>query len=184
MSEIKEPLLACRNDPDDVKPLSELQGAKVDEVFIGSRMINIGHFRTATKLLKSSGERIPTQVWIVPSTKIDVAQLFEAEIYNIHVSSRTRTEMSGYSLCMCNQALIEAGSTAVSSSTRSFPNHLGKGADVYHSPAALTLVAAILGKLQSIAEYTGKLDTMSPEIYKYLNFDRMPQYIDSSKRGQ
>ncbi len=187
MSEITEPLLACPNDPDDVKPLSQVQGARIDEVFIGSCMTNIGHFRAAAKLLEASGESIPTRLWIAPPTKMDEAQLMEEGIYNIYASSGARTEMPGCSLCMGNQARIAEGSTAVSTSTRNFPNRLGKGANVYLSSAELASVAAILGKLPTVEEYmeyAGKLDTMAPEIYKYLNFDKMPEFIESAKRGR
>ncbi|RLW57926.1 MAG: bifunctional aconitate hydratase 2/2-methylisocitrate dehydratase, partial [gamma proteobacterium symbiont of Stewartia floridana] len=122
MSEIKEPLLACPNDPDDVKPLSEIAGTKIDEVFIGSCMTNIGHFRATAKLLEASGESIPTRLWLAPPTKMDEQQLMEEGVYNIYASAGARTEMPGCSLCMGNQARIAAGSTAVSTSTRNFPN--------------------------------------------------------------
>ncbi len=187
MSEITEPLLACPNDPDDVKPLSEVQGTKIDEVFIGSCMTNIGHFRAAAKLLEASGESIPTRLWIAPPTKMDEQQLMEEGIYNIYASSGARTEMPGCSLCMGNQARIAAGSTAVSTSTRNFPNRLGQGANVYLSSAELAAVAAILGKLPTVAEYmeyATKINSLSPEIYKYLNFDKMDKYVASAKRGQ
>ncbi len=187
MSQITEPLLACPNDPDDVKPLSEVQGTKIDEVFIGSCMTNIGHFRAAAKLLEASGESIPTRLWIAPPTKMDEQQLMEEGIYNIYASSGARTEMPGCSLCMGNQARIAAGSTAVSTSTRNFPNRLGQGADVFLSSAELAAVAAIMGKLPTVAEYmeyATKINSLSPEIYKYLNFDKMDKYVASAKRGQ
>ena len=128
MNEIKEPLLACPNDPDDVKPLSEVAGTNIDEVFIGSCMTNIGHFRAAGKLLEAAGEVIPTRLWIAPPTKMDEHQLMEEGYYNIYAQSGARTEMPGCSLCMGNQARIRAGSTCVSTSTRNFPNRLGQGA--------------------------------------------------------
>jgi len=187
MSEIKEPLLACPNDPDDVKPLSAVQGAGIDEVFIGSCMTNIGHFRAAARLLEASGATIPTRLWIAPPTKMDQAQLMQEGIYNLYAGAGARTEMPGCSLCMGNQARIAEGSTAVSTSTRNFPNRLGKGANVYLASAELAAVAAILGKLPTVEEYMGhaaKLDVLAPEIYKYLNFDRMPEYAESAKRGQ
>ncbi|MES9861439.1 MAG: bifunctional aconitate hydratase 2/2-methylisocitrate dehydratase [Candidatus Thiodiazotropha sp. LLP2] len=187
MSQIKEPLLACPNDPDDVKPLSEVQGTKIDEVFIGSCMTNIGHFRATAKLLEASGESIPTRLWLAPPTKMDEAQLMEEGVYNVYAGAGARTEMPGCSLCMGNQARIAAGSTAVSTSTRNFPNRLGKGADVYLSSAELAAVAAILGKLPTMEEYmayASKIDSMSPEIYKYLSFDKMTKYVESAKRGQ
>ncbi|MBT3041028.1 MAG: bifunctional aconitate hydratase 2/2-methylisocitrate dehydratase [Candidatus Thiodiazotropha sp. (ex Codakia orbicularis)] len=187
MSQIKEPLLACPNDPDDVKPLSEVQGIKIDEVFIGSCMTNIGHFRATAKLLEASGESIPTRLWLAPPTKMDEQQLMEEGVYNIYASAGARTEMPGCSLCMGNQARIAAGSTAVSTSTRNFPNRLGQGADVFLSSAELAAVAAVMGKLPTVEEYMAyatKIDSMAPEIYKYLNFDKMDEYVESAQRGQ
>ncbi|MES9941051.1 MAG: bifunctional aconitate hydratase 2/2-methylisocitrate dehydratase [Candidatus Thiodiazotropha sp. 6PLUC2] len=187
MSQIKEPLLACPNDPDDVKTLSDVQGTKIDEVFIGSCMTNIGHFRATAKLLEASGESIPTRLWLAPPTKMDEAQLMEEGIYNVYAGAGARTEMPGCSLCMGNQARIAAGSTAVSTSTRNFPNRLGSGADVYLSSAELAAVAAIMGKLPTMEEYmayASKIDSMAPEIYKYLSFDTMSDYVESAKRGQ
>ncbi|MES9947239.1 MAG: bifunctional aconitate hydratase 2/2-methylisocitrate dehydratase [Candidatus Thiodiazotropha sp.] len=187
MSEIKEPLLACPNDPDDVKPLSEIAGTKIDEVFIGSCMTNIGHFRATAKLLEASGESIPTRLWLAPPTKMDEQQLMEEGVYNIYASAGARTEMPGCSLCMGNQARIAAGSTAVSTSTRNFPNRLGQGADVFLSSAELAAIAAVMGKLPTVEEYmayASKIDSMSPEIYKYLNFDKMDEYVESAQRGQ
>ncbi|MEW8505783.1 MAG: bifunctional aconitate hydratase 2/2-methylisocitrate dehydratase [Candidatus Thiodiazotropha sp.] len=187
MSEIKEPLLACPNDPDDVKPLSEIAGTKIDEVFIGSCMTNIGHFRATAKLLEASGESIPTRLWLAPPTKMDEQQLMEEGVYNIYASAGARTEMPGCSLCMGNQARIAAGSTAVSTSTRNFPNRLGQGADVFLSSAELAAVAAVMGKLPTVEEYMAyatKIDSMAPEIYKYLNFDKMDEYVESAQRGQ
>lgn len=187
MSEVKEPLLACPNDPDDVKPLSEVQGTKIDEVFIGSCMTNIGHFRAAGKLLEAAGTVIPTRLWIAPPTKMDEAQLMEEGFYSIFAGSGARTEMPGCSLCMGNQARIAEGSTAVSTSTRNFPNRLGKGANVFLSSAELAAVAAVLGKLPTVEEYMDyatKIDTMAPEIYRYLNFDQMPAFVESATRGK
>ncbi|MCG8017116.1 MAG: bifunctional aconitate hydratase 2/2-methylisocitrate dehydratase [Candidatus Thiodiazotropha sp. 'RUGA'] len=187
MSEIKEPLLACPNDPDDVKPLSEIAGTKIDEVFIGSCMTNIGHFRATAKLLEASGESIPTRLWLAPPTKMDEQQLMEEGVYNVYASAGARTEMPGCSLCMGNQARIAAGSTAVSTSTRNFPNRLGQGSDVFLSSAELAAVAAVMGKLPTVEEYMAyatKIDSMAPEIYKYLNFDKMGEYVESAKRGQ
>ncbi|MCG7984105.1 MAG: bifunctional aconitate hydratase 2/2-methylisocitrate dehydratase [Candidatus Thiodiazotropha lotti] len=187
MSEIKEPLLACPNDPDDVKPLSEIAGTKIDEVFIGSCMTNIGHFRATAKMLEASGESIPTRLWLAPPTKMDEQQLMEEGVYNVYASAGARTEMPGCSLCMGNQARIAAGSTAVSTSTRNFPNRLGQGSDVFLSSAELAAVAAVMGKLPTVEEYMAyatKIDSMAPEIYKYLNFDKMDEYVASAKRGQ
>ncbi len=187
MSEITEPLLACPNDPDDVKPLSEIAGTKIDEVFIGSCMTNIGHFRATAKLLEAAGETIPTRLWIAPPTKMDEQQLMEEGLYNIYASSGARTEMPGCSLCMGNQARIAAGSTAVSTSTRNFPNRLGQGADVFLASAELAAVAAVMGKLPTVEEYMAyatQIDSMAPEIYKYLNFDKMDEYVASAGRGK
>ena len=147
MSEITEPLLACPNDPDDVKPLSEVAGTEIEEVFIGSCMTNIGHFRAAGKLLQASGESIPSRLWIAPPTRMDEQQLMEEGFYNIYAQAGARTEMPGCSLCMGNQARIRAGSTCVSTSTRNFPNRLGQGSNVFLASAELAAVAAILSPL-------------------------------------
>ena len=187
MSEITEPLLACPNDPDDVKPLSEVAGDKIDEVFIGSCMTNIGHFRAAGKLLQAAGEAIPTRLWIAPPTKMDEHQLMEEGYYNIYAGAGARTEMPGCSLCMGNQARVAANSTAVSTSTRNFPNRLGQGANVYLSSAELAAVAAILGRLPTVEEYmeyATRIDSMAPEIYRYLNFDKMPDFVDSANHAK
>ncbi len=182
LDEIKEPLLACPNDPDDVKPLSEVQGDKIDEVFIGSCMTNIGHFRAAANML-SSVSSIPTRLWISPPTKMDEHQLREEGVYNIFAQAGARTEMPGCSLCMGNQARIAPKSTAVSTSTRNFPNRLGDGANVYLASAELAAVAAVLGKLPTPAEYleyAEKLDTMSADIYRYLNFNEIASFQESA----
>ncbi len=187
MSEITEPLLACPNDPDDVKPLSEIAGRQIDEVFIGSCMTNIGHFRAAAKILEAADGVIPTRLWIAPPTKMDEQQLMEEGIYNTYASSGARTEMPGCSLCMGNQVRIAANSTAVSTSTRNFPNRLGQGADVFLASAELAAIASVLGKLPTVdeyMEYAGKIDGMGAEIYKYLNFDKLPEYVQSAERGK
>jgi aconitate hydratase 2 / 2-methylisocitrate dehydratase len=182
MNEIKEPVLCCPNDPDDAKVLSDVAGAKIDEVFIGSCMTNIGHFRAAGKLLqKVESGTLPTRLWIAPPTKMDQHQLTEEGYYNIFGSAGARTEMPGCSLCMGNQARIAPKSTAVSTSTRNFPNRLGQGADVYLASAELASVASILGKLPTVAEYmeyAATIDSMSNDIYRYLNFDQMKEYQD------
>ena len=183
MDEIKEPLLACPNDPDDVKTLSDVAGAKVDEVFIGSCMTNIGHFRAAGKLLQKAGTTVPTRLWIVPPTKMDEHQLMEEGYYNIFGAAGARTEMPGCSLCMGNQARVAADSTVVSTSTRNFPNRLGDGADVYLGSAELAAVAALIGRLPTTEEYmayTSELDTMSDDIYRYLNFNEIESYQKSA----
>ena len=187
MSAIKEPLLACPNDPDDVRPLSEVAGDRIDEVFIGSCMTNIGHFRAAGKLLQAAGEVIPTRLWIAPPTKMDEQQLMEEGYYNIFATAGARTEMPGCSLCMGNQARVAAKSTVVSTSTRNFPNRLGQGANVYLSSAELAAIAAVLGRLPTVDEYMDyatRINSMAPEIYRYLNFDQMPDFVASAQRGQ
>ena len=182
LNEIKEPLLACPNDPDDVKPLSDVTGTKIDEVFIGSCMTNIGHFRAAAQLL-SNASSIPTRLWISPPTKMDEHQLMEEGVYNVFAQAGARTEMPGCSLCMGNQARIAPNSTCVSTSTRNFPNRLGDGADVYLASAELAAVSSILGKLPSLdeyLEYMKDLDTMSDEIYRYLNFHQIESFQNSA----
>lgn len=183
MNEIKEPLLACPNDPDDVKTLSDVAGAQIDEVFIGSCMTNIGHFRAAGKLLEQQNGPVATRLWLAPPTKMDEAQLTAEGYYFTFGKAGARTEMPGCSLCMGNQARVAAGSTVVSTSTRNFPNRLGDGADVYLSSAELASVSAILGKLPSKEEYmqyATTFDSMAPEIYQYLNFDQLDHYQNSA----
>lgn len=180
MDKITEPLLACPNDPDDVKPLSAVAGRAIDEVFIGSCMTNIGHFRAAGRLLNEFKKPVPTRLWIVPPTKMDQAQLMEEGFYSMFAQSGARTEMPGCSLCMGNQARVAPNSTVVSTSTRNFPNRLGEGADVFLSSAELASVAAILGRLPTVAEYmtyATRIDTMAPELYRYLNFNELPQFV-------
>ena len=187
MNTITEPLLACPNDPDDVKPLSELAGQQIDEVFIGSCMTNIGHFRAAGKLLESSGQSIPTRLWIAPPTKMDEHQLKEEGYYSMYAAAGARTEMPGCSLCMGNQARVAANSTVVSTSTRNFPNRLGQGADVYLSSAELAAVASVMGKLPTVEEYMDfakDIDTMASDIYRYLNFDQMPDFSAAAEEGK
>lgn len=179
LSEIKEPLLACPNDPDDVKPLSAVAGTHIDEVFIGSCMTNIGHFRAAGKLLDAYGGSVPTRLWIAPPTKMDEHELIEEGYYGIFGRVGARTEMPGCSLCMGNQARVADNSTVVSTSTRNFPNRLGSGANVYLASAELAAVAAIMGRIPTVDEYMSyakDIDTMAPEIYRYLNFDQIDSY--------
>ena len=187
MTEITEPLLACPNDPDDIKPLSEVAGTGIDEVFIGSCMTNIGHFRAAGKLLESAGSVVPSRLWIAPPTKMDEQQLMDEGYYSTFAAAGARTEMPGCSLCMGNQARIAANSTAVSTSTRNFPNRLGQGADVFLASAELAAVAAVMGKLPTVAEYleyATQIDSMEPEIYRYLNFDRMEEFTQAAERAK
>jgi aconitate hydratase 2/2-methylisocitrate dehydratase len=182
LNEIKEPLLACPNDPDDIKPLSEVQGDKIDEVFIGSCMTNIGHFRAAARML-SQAKSIPTRLWISPPTKMDQHQLMEEGVYNVFAQAGARTEMPGCSLCMGNQARVAPNTTCVSTSTRNFPNRLGDGADVYLASAELAAVAAVLGKLPTPEEYlvyANDLDTMADDIYRYLNFHEIESFKKSA----
>ena len=179
LADIKEPIVCCPNDPDDAKFLSEVAGDKVDEVFVGSCMTNIGHFRAAGKLLANHKGTLSTRFWMSPPTKMDEAQLMEEGYFNIYGTKGVRTEMPGCSLCMGNQARVAPNTTVLSTSTRNFPNRLGDGANVYLTSAELAAVGAILGKLPTPAEYmeyANKLDSMSADIYKYLNFDKMDQY--------
>ena len=183
LNEIKEPLLACPNDPDDVKPLSEVAGDKIDEVFIGSCMTNIGHFRAAARML-SQAKSIPTRLWISPPTKMDEHQLMEEGVYNIFAQAGARTEMPGCSLCMGNQARVAPGTTCVSTSTRNFPNRLGDGANVYLASAELAAVSSVLGRLPSPEEYlefARDLNTMADDIYRYLNFHEIESFQKSAE---
>jgi aconitate hydratase 2/2-methylisocitrate dehydratase len=178
LNEIKEPLLACPNDPDDIKPLSELQGELIDEVFIGSCMTNIGHYRAAGKVLENMGN-LPTKLWIAPPTKMDARQLTEEGYYSTFGRVGARTETPGCSLCMGNQARVADNAKVVSTSTRNFPNRLGNGADVYLSSAELAAVVASMGKLPTPAEYLEKvagIEPMAGDIYRYLNFNEMAEY--------
>jgi len=185
LDEIKEPLLACPNDPDDIKPLSEVANTKIDEVFIGSCMTNIGHFRAAGNLL-SEAEDVPTRLWIVPPTKMDEHQLKEENYYEIFEKSGARTEVPGCSLCMGNQARVEDNATVISTSTRNFPNRLGKGADVFLASAELAAISSILGYLPSIEEYQKymeEINTMGPEVYRYLNFNEIASYKEAAENA-
>jgi aconitate hydratase 2/2-methylisocitrate dehydratase len=183
LAEIKEPILCAPNDPDDARTLSDVAGEKIDEVFVGSCMTNIGHFRAAGKLLENHGGPINTRMWIAPPTKMDAHQLMQEGFYNIYGKAGARTEMPGCSLCMGNQARVADKSTVVSTSTRNFPNRLGAGANVYLASAELASVAAVLGKLPTVAEYldyANELNSMSGDIYRYLNFDKMSDFTDAA----
>jgi aconitate hydratase 2/2-methylisocitrate dehydratase len=187
LAEVTEPIVCCPNDPDDARLLSEVAGDKVDEVFIGSCMTNIGHFRAAGKLLQQHKGGISTRMWIVPPTKMDEHQLMEEGYYNIFGSAGARTEMPGCSLCMGNQARVAANSTVLSTSTRNFPNRLGDGANVYLTSAELASVGAILGRLPTPAEYmeyTANLDSMADEIYRYMNFDQIASFQENAEKGK
>ena len=187
MNEIKEPILACPNDPDDVKTLSDVAGTKIDEVFIGSCMTNIGHFRAAGKMLEKSGGVIPTRLWVAPPTKMDEHQLTEEGYYSIFGKAGARTEMPGCSLCMGNQARVAAKSTVVSTSTRNFPNRLGDGANVYLASAEIAAVASILGHIPTREEYmefAKDLDPMAADVYRYLNFDEIESFQESAAQAK
>ena len=185
LNQIKEPLLACPNDPDDIKPLSEINGEKIDEVFIGSCMTNIGHFRAASHLLKKyNGTK--AKLWVSPPTKMDEKQLTKEGVYQVFGDSGARTEMPGCSLCMGNQARVLAGATVVSTSTRNFPNRLGDGANVYLASAELAAIASIIGKLPTVKEYLEFMDKINPlaeDIYRYLNFNEIEQYVDTANNA-
>ena len=185
LNQIAEPLLACPNDPDDVKRLSDVAGTGIDEVFIGSCMTNIGHYRAAGKVLEGITD-IPTRLWICPPTRMDERQLIDEGYYSIFGKAGARTEMPGCSLCMGNQARVKDGATVISTSTRNFPNRLGNGANVYLGSAELAVTSAILGKLPTPAEYLeymGRIDTMAEDIYRYLNFDQIAAYQEVAAKA-
>lgn len=185
MSEIKEPILCAPNDPDDARLLSTVAGDKIDEVFIGSCMTNIGHFRAAGKLLNQFKGQLHTRLWIAPPTKMDRDQLTEEGYYGIFGRVGARIEIPGCSLCMGNQARVGDGTTVVSTSTRNFPNRLGQGANVYLASAELASVAAILGRIPSVEEYQSyakELDAMAADVYRYLNFDQIASYTDKADK--
>ncbi|MDO9233234.1 MAG: bifunctional aconitate hydratase 2/2-methylisocitrate dehydratase, partial [Methylotenera sp.] len=189
LNDIKEPLVACPNDPDDIKPLSAVVGDKIDEVFIGSCMTNIGHYRAAAKVLEGSGN-IPTRLWIAPPTRMDEAQLRDEGVYSVFGVAGARTEIPGCSLCMGNQARVADKATVFSTSTRNFDNRMGRDARVYLGSAELAAVCAKLGRMPSHAEYLETVGTKlsnTAEIYKYLNFDQMAEYkaaLDSLSNGK
>ncbi|MCK5354885.1 MAG: bifunctional aconitate hydratase 2/2-methylisocitrate dehydratase, partial [Methyloprofundus sp.] len=179
MSDIKEPLMACPNDPDDVKTLADVAGTTIDEVFLGSCMTNIGHFRAAGKLLDKHAGRLPTQLWVSPPTKMDQKQLTEEGYYSIFGKSGARMEMPGCSLCMGNQARVADNATVVSTSTRNFPNRLGNDANVYLASAELAAVCSILGRIpdrEEYMQYAQQLDQTAEDTYRYLNFDQIDTY--------
>ncbi|MCP4006098.1 MAG: bifunctional aconitate hydratase 2/2-methylisocitrate dehydratase [bacterium] len=184
LADVKEPLLACPNDPDDVKPLSELAGTHVDEVFLGSCMTNIGHFRAAASLIEKHEGAIPTRLWVTPPTRMDERCLMSEGIYSVYAAAGARTEIPGCSLCMGNQARVAPGCTVVSTSTRNFPNRLGQGANVYLSSAEVAAVTATLGKLPTVEQYmtlAADLAGNSDEIYRYLEFDKLESYVRAAE---
>ncbi|MGB3393885.1 MAG: bifunctional aconitate hydratase 2/2-methylisocitrate dehydratase [Stenotrophomonas sp.] len=178
LADVHEPIVACPNDPDDVKTLSEVAGAQIDEVFIGSCMTNIGHFRAAAKLLEGKRD-LPTRLWIAPPTKMDASELTKEGHYGTFGNAGARTEMPGCSLCMGNQAQIREGSTAMSTSTRNFPNRLGRNTNVYLGSAELAAICARLGRIPSKEEYMadiGVINANGDAIYRYMNFDQIAEY--------
>jgi aconitate hydratase 2/2-methylisocitrate dehydratase len=182
LADIKEPILCCPNDPDDAKFLSEVAGTKIDEAFIGSCMTNIGHFRAASKLLEGKRD-IPVKLWIAPPTKMDAAELTKEGHYANFGAAGARTEMPGCSLCMGNQAQVKEGATVVSTSTRNFPNRLGKNTQVFLASAELAAIASKLGRLPTVAEYQadmGVINKDGSQIYKYLNFDKIEEYAGAA----
>lgn len=185
LADIHEPIVACPNDPDDVKTLGEVAGAKIDEVFIGSCMTNIGHFRAASKLLENKRD-IPVKLWVAPPTKMDAKKLSDEGHYGVLGNAGARMEMPGCSLCMGNQAQVREGATVVSTSTRNFPNRLGKNSNVFLASAELTAIASKLGKLPSVAEYHEAMGIVNKDgaaIYKYLNFDQIEEYVENAKEA-
>ncbi|WNY88582.1 bifunctional aconitate hydratase 2/2-methylisocitrate dehydratase [Leclercia adecarboxylata] len=183
LADIKEPILCAPNDPDDARLLSDVQGDKIDEVFIGSCMTNIGHFRAAGKLLDTHKGQLPTRLWVAPPTRMDAAQLTEEGYYSVFGKSGARIEIPGCSLCMGNQARVADGATVVSTSTRNFPNRLGTGANVYLASAELAAVAALIGKLPTPEEYqtfVSQVDKTAVDTYRYLNFDQLSQYTEKA----
>ena len=182
LAEVTEPILACPNDPDDVKVLSEVAGAKIDEVFIGSCMTNIGHFRAAGKVLEGKSD-IPTRLWIAPPTKMDALILTEEGYYGVLGKSGARMEMPGCSLCMGNQAQIRKGSTAISTSTRNFPNRLGIDTQVYLGSAELAAMCALAGRIVTVPEYMEQIklvNAKASEVYRYMNFDQIPEFVEQA----
>jgi aconitate hydratase 2/2-methylisocitrate dehydratase len=185
LDQIREPLLCCPNDPDDVKPLSEVAGTHVDEVFLGSCMTNIGHFRAAGKILDQFGKQVPGRLWIVPPTRMDQMELTEEGYYGTYGKVGARTEVPGCSLCMGNQARTADNATVVSTSTRNFPNRMGAGANVFLASAELASVCSVLGRIPSVEEYMRymhDLETQAEDTYRYMNFDRMPDYRKQAEK--
>jgi aconitate hydratase 2/2-methylisocitrate dehydratase len=183
LADIKEPILCCPNDPDDAKFLSDVAGTKIDEVFIGSCMTNIGHFRAASKLLEGKRD-IPVKLWIAPPTKMDAAELTKEGHYATFGTAGARTEMPGCSLCMGNQAQVREGATVVSTSTRNFPNRLGKNSNVFLASAELAAIASKLGRIPTVAEYHADMGVVNADgatIYRYMNFDKIEEYAETAK---
>ncbi len=183
LAEIKEPIVCCPNDPDDAKFMSEVSGTKIDEAFIGSCMTNIGHFRAASKVLGGARD-IPVKLWVAPPTKMDESELIKEGHYATFGTAGARTEMPGCSLCMGNQAQVREGATVVSTSTRNFPNRLGKNTNVFLTSAELAAVCSKLGRIPTVAEYqeaVGIINKDAASVYKYMNFDQIEEYADIAK---
>src|SRR5688500_12861635 len=183
LADIHEPIVACPNDPDDVKTLSDVAGAQIDEAFIGSCMTNIGHFRAASTLLEGKRD-IPVKLWIAPPTKMDAEQLTREGHYANFGGAGARTESPGCSLCMGNQAQVKEGATVVSTSTRNFPNRLGKNTNVFLASAELAAIASKLGRLPTVSEYhadMGVINQQGDKVYRYMNFDQIEEYADAAR---
>ncbi|PPE71443.1 bifunctional aconitate hydratase 2/2-methylisocitrate dehydratase [Caldimonas thermodepolymerans] len=183
LNEIKEPIVCCPNDPDDAKTLSEVQGAKIDEVFIGSCMTNIGHFRAASKLLEGKRD-IPVKLWVAPPTKMDASELTKEGHYGVFGVAGARTEMPGCSLCMGNQAQVREGATVMSTSTRNFPNRLGKNTNVYLGSAELAAICSKLGRIPTVEEYHAEMGIINKDadkVYRYMNFDQIEEFAEVAK---
>ena len=183
LADIKEPIVCCPNDPDDAKFMSEVAGTPIDEAFIGSCMTNIGHFRAAAKVLGGARD-IPVKLWVAPPTKMDQNELIKEGHYATFGTAGARTEMPGCSLCMGNQAQVREGATVMSTSTRNFPNRLGKNTNVFLGSAELAAVCSKLGRIPTVAEYheaVGIVNKDAASIYKYLNFDQIEEFADTAK---
>jgi aconitate hydratase 2/2-methylisocitrate dehydratase len=183
LADIKEPIVCCPNDPDDAKFMSEVAGTPIDEAFIGSCMTNIGHFRAAAKVLGGARD-IPVKLWVAPPTKMDESELIKEGHYATFGTAGARTEMPGCSLCMGNQAQVREGATVMSTSTRNFPNRLGKNTNVFLGSAELAAVCSKLGRIPTVAEYQAAMGVVNADnasIYKYMNFDQIDEYADTAK---
>ncbi|MEA5604903.1 bifunctional aconitate hydratase 2/2-methylisocitrate dehydratase [Nostoc sp. UHCC 0252] len=184
LNEIKEPIVAAPNDPDNVKLLSEVANDPVQEVFVGSCMTNIGHYRATAKVLEGAGE-VKTRLWIAPPTRMDEHQLKEEGVYSVFGAAGARTEMPGCSLCMGNQARVADGTTVFSTSTRNFNNRMGKDARVYLGSAELAAVCALLGRLPTVQEYldivASRIEPFADDLYRYLNFDQIADFEDEGR---
>jgi aconitate hydratase 2/2-methylisocitrate dehydratase len=183
LASINEPIVCCPNDPDDAKFMSEVAGTKIDEVFIGSCMTNIGHFRAAGKLLEGKKD-IPVRLWVAPPTKMDASELTKEGHYATLGGAGARMEMPGCSLCMGNQAQIKEGATCMSTSTRNFPNRLGKNTNVFLGSAELAAICSKLGRIPTVAEYhadMGVINKDAAKVYRYMNFDQIEEYAETAK---